>query len=332
VSSLSIVTRCDHPGAFCEWATLAAFAASERHPIYSHLGKAYYAATYCDDLDTSFAVLGGNGAPLALVSCNIHEGALSYFGMPIHIFFREDLLDTEDVVGAALREMDRIAQTHAVASVAVREGIGGTALSILGRGCVNRGAGAEVAQHGICDLSLDETALRRKVRKSYQSLLNAGRRGLRLAYFNATNPDASLFEAYRRFHAHEAGRVTRSAESWQAMFDMIARGRGELALGYLNGDELVSGTMTFDGAEVSYYASGVYDRSQFDKPLAHFPLYDAILRSRNRGLRYFDLGLLPSRGSVSEKEYNIGYFKRGFATSVEMHLVWRWAPQHHSFG
>src|SRR5262249_59973296 len=103
-SSLSIVTRCDHPGAFCEWAMVAAFAASERHPIYGHMGKAYYTATYRDDLDTSFAVLGGNGAPLALVCCNIHEGTLSYFGMPIHIFSREDPLDAEDVVDSALRE------------------------------------------------------------------------------------------------------------------------------------------------------------------------------------------------------------------------------------
>jgi lipid II:glycine glycyltransferase (peptidoglycan interpeptide bridge formation enzyme) len=110
------------------------------------------------------------------------------------------------------------------------------------------------------------------------------------------------------------------------MFDNIVGGLGELALAYLDDHKLVAGTMTFDGSEVTYYASGVYERELFDRPLAHFPLYDAILRSRGRSMKFFDLGAMPSKGAASEKEYNIGFFKRGFATFVEMHLVWRWSP------
>jgi hypothetical protein len=330
VPAFSIVSRTERPEAFGEWAALPAFEARERHPIYSRMGHAYYAATFGNDIDTSFAVLRGHDAPRALVWCNVHDGVLSYFGMPIQLFVRDNVLDAAEVTEAALQEVSRVAQAHHVGSVAVREDIRSAVLSPLGKGCVNRGARAEIIQHGICDLSLDESALRRKIRKSFQSLVNTGRRTIRLAYFNAGNPDIALFEAYRAFHSQVAGRMTRSNESWRVMFDLIAGGRGELALGYFDGDELVSGTMTFDGTEVAYYASGVYDRTQFDKPLAHFPLYDAIMRSGHRGLRYFDLGSLPARETVSDKEYNIGYFKRGFATSVEMHLVWRWTPDRHS--
>jgi len=294
------------------------------------MGYAYYAATHSNNIDASFAILRANSMPVALVWCNIHDGTLSYFGMPIKLFVRDDVLDVSDLVEAVLQELCRIAQANNVASIVIREDIAGSWLSPLGKSCVNRDGRAEVIQHGICDLSLDEAAFRRNIRKSFQSLLNAGRRTMRLAYFNATNPDMALFDAYRAFHAHVSGRITRSDESWRAMSDLIVGGRGELALGYLNDEELVSGTMTFDGTEVAYYASGVYDRARFDKPLAHFPLYDAILRSGNRGLRHFDLGFLPARGTVSDKEYNIGYFKRGFATSVEMHLVWRWTTNWHS--
>ena len=77
----------------------------------------------------------------------------------------------------------------------------------------------------------------------------------------------------------------------------------------------------------TYYASGVYDRERFDQPLAHWPLYDAIRRSGARGMRRFDLGELPAKGTVSDKEFNIGYFKRGFASQIDMHLVWQWQPQ-----
>jgi hypothetical protein len=326
VAALSIVLRSDRPDAFAEWAASSAFEARERHPIYGRLGCAYYSATFAEDIDASFAVLDNFGAPLALVWCNIHEGALSYFGKPIRLFIQNDLLNTADVTEAALQELSRVAETRRVSGVAVREDVVGAVLTPLGKGCVNRGGRAEVVQHGICDLSFDEAALRRTLRKSFQSLLNAGKRTMRLVYFNAANPDMALLEAYRAFHAKVAGRATRSDESWRAMADVITGGRGELALGYLDGEELVSGTMTFDGTETAYYASGVYDRSRFDKPLSHFPLFDAVMRSGHRGLRYFDLGSLPARGTVSDKEYNIGYFKRGFATSVEMHLVWRWTP------
>jgi hypothetical protein len=330
VAPFSIVSQSDRPDAFGEWTALPAFEARERHPIYSRSGYAYYAATYRDDVDTSFAVLDGNGAPMAIVSCNVHDGDLSYFGMPIRLFFCDDLPDAFEVIDAALQEISRVAQARDVRNVAVREDIRGAVLSPLGKGCVNRGARAEIIQNGICDLSLEEAALRRQIRKSFQSLLNAGRRAMRLTYFNAANPDVLLFEAYRAFHLQVAGRTTRSDESWRAMAHLITSGRGELTLGYLDG-ELVSGTMTFHGTETAYYASGVYDRTRFDKPLAHFPLFDAIVRSADRGLRYFDLGSLPARGTVSDKEYNIGFFKRGFATAVEMHLVWRWTLNRSSF-
>jgi hypothetical protein len=322
---LSIVAQSDCLDVFANWAALPAFVASARHPFFNRSGRAYYAATYnCDD-DTSFAVVR-DGEPLMLVWCNIHEGALGYHGMPMSFFPRADLGEADNVIAAALGAVDRIAAARGATDVTLREDITGSELSSLGRGCVSRGATLEVVQHGICDLSLDERTIHRKLRKSFQSLINTGRLNMRMAYFNVRNPDSSLFEAYRELHAYVAGQVTRPAESWRVMFDWIAGGRGELALAYLDTGELVAGTMTFDGAEVAYYASGAYDRSNFDKPLAHFPLYDAVLRSKERGMRYFDLGLLPARGTVSDKEYNIGYFKRGFASSIETHFCWRWRP------
>jgi hypothetical protein len=323
--TLSVVTRQDCPDGFEKWAALPAFATSQQHPFFNRLGRAYYAATYDCDHDTSFAVVRDD-EPLMLVWCNIHEGTLGYFGMPMSFFSRAGLEDADSVIAAALGAVDRIAVARGATDIALREDITGSELSSLGRGCVSRGATLEAVQNGICDLSLDEKTFHRNIRKSFQSLVNTGRRNMRMTYFNVRNLDSGLFESYREFHAHVAGQVTRSAESWRAMFNWIAGGGGELALGYLDDRELVAGTMTFDGTDVAYYASGAYDRSKFDKPLAHFPLYDAVLRSKERGMRYFDLGHLPARGTVGDKEYNIGYFKRGFASSIEVHFCWRWRP------
>ena len=73
----------------------------------------------------------------------------------------------------------------------------------------------------------------------------------------------------------------------------------------------------------SYYGNGVFDRAHFDKSISHFPVYDAMLRASDRGIKIFDLGELhPLNSGVPEKEVQIGYFKRGFASTFARHTVW----------
>ena len=145
-----------------------------------------------------------------------------------------------------------------------------------------------------------------------------------LVHISSENRDAAAFETYRQFHRRIAGRSTRPDASWAAMRDWIFEGGGELTLGSLVSGELVAGTMVIDGTSVAYYSSGVYDRERFDKPMAHYPLYEAILRAGIRGMTTFDLGEIPQAGTASTKEQAIGYFKRGFAGAIGTSIVWRW--------
>lgn len=319
------MTRDACPVEFGEWERSRAFSDAHRHPFFSVLGRHFYAETYDQDVDTSFAVVRGN-RPLILVFCNIHEGTLGLYGQPMILVPRADIAQSDYAasVCAAFEQIDILAGENDANEIVIREPVLGSLLSVLGHESVARGARPAVIQHGFCDLTLGESEIYRGVRKSFRSLINGGRRNMKMVYINAGNPEKSLFDAYCRFHARVAGRITRSERSWQAMFECIAGGSGELALAYYNDNELVAGTMTMDGSDIAYYASGVYDRAHFDKPLGHFPVYDAILRSRARNMQRYDLGELVPKGVGSEKEYNIGNFKRGFATAVDMHLVWTW--------
>lgn len=326
MSPVSIVSRHEQPDAFSSWESSAAFASGARHPIYGGFGRSYYPAVYgaaCRDM--SFAVLC-DAEPVLLVCCNILTGMLGYFGMPMIFVWSEQAApsDRAAALSSALTALDGVAKAGDAGTTLLRDEAAGATLSDLGRACLGREAAAEVKLHGVCDLTLDEVQLRRHLRKSYQSLINWGRRNLRMAYINAATPDRRLYDAYREFHGRIAGRVTRGPESWEATYQWIVAGGGELALAYLADGSLVAATVTVDGSDVTYYASGVYDRERFDRPLAHWPLFDSILRSRARGRRRFDLGELPARGAVDDKEFNIGYFKRGFATAIEMQLIWRW--------
>ncbi len=322
MSDLRLHFRSDVPELFSRWEALPEFSSGLAHPANTPLANRYYAATFETAVDRSFAIMRGD-MPLMLVHCNLLNGNLRNFARPISFLMSGATIDGEykHLIGEALKALDGIAEGGT--SVSLREDISGSQLSLLGRACVNRGGIPQLVQVGQCDLSWEQKKIHSSLRKSFQSLVNWGRKNLSIQYYNARNPDHSLFERYREFHKVVAGRITRTDKSWQSMRDWILEGGGEIALAYLN-QQLVAGTMTADGLQRSIYASGAYDRTQFDKPLAHFPLYDAMLRSRERGLDYYELGDLPSKGTVSDKEYNIGFFKRGFATSVQMHLVWTW--------
>jgi lipid II:glycine glycyltransferase (peptidoglycan interpeptide bridge formation enzyme) len=171
------------------------------------------------------------------------------------------------------------------------------------------------------DLTQDTEKIDAAIRKSYRSLINWGKKNLSLEYVNADAPSRDKFLEYQEFHKLIAGRVTRTQESWDAMYKVLENGSGELILGYESG-ALVSGALIIDGAKVSIYASGAYDRSKFDRPLAHWPLYDGILRAKKRGMRNFELGSVDKASNPSQKEAQIALFKRGFASHLVPTLSW----------
>ena len=81
--------------------------------------------------------------------------------------------------------------------------------------------------------------------------------------------------------------------------------------------------MVADAGGTAYYASGVYDRSRFDKPLGHFPVFDAMIRAGGRGVARFDLGeIVPRTADADDKEVQIGFFKKGFTADFALINIW----------
>ena len=153
----------------------------------------------------------------------------------------------------------------------------------------------------------------KSIRKSYRSLINWGKKNM--AVNCICGEYSHEFGNYTQFHKDIAGRSTRSAASWDLQWMEVANGRGELIMGRWN-NELVAGAVFIDGKKVCVYWSAVYERKYFDKPLAHYTLWLAINHAQKRGLKWFELGGIPKQGLTTDKEYQIGYFKRGFATHI----------------
>lgn len=326
MTTLKVQCAADSPAAFDAWRSDPGFAGIDAHPVYGAFGRRYYPAVFGGDRsEASFAVLDRQ-RPLVFVACTAGAGALDYFGSPVRFFLSPELngQDGAAAIETAFEQIDAIVKRDKLNSVTVADHGSLGVLSPLGKQCLNRGAAAAVRLNGWCDLRAGEAGLKRDLRKSFGSLVNWGRRNLKMDVVSKDNPDRVLFDRYREFHAEVAGRITREQASWDVMFDWVAAGRGELVLGSLSGGELVGGTLVVDGSTTAYYASGVYDRERFEKPMAHWPLWLAMVRSAKRGLNLFDLGDLPLPDQGSAKEVAIGYFKRGFAGSIATWLSWRW--------
>ena len=325
MSRPEIIRRGDDPASFDALIETADFPTLDRRELA--FARHYYTAVRGDAMtDTGFAVLDG-GRPVGLAICDVTAGRLSniHGGLTVYCAAGIDASLRSVVLKAAFEEIDRVAADLGVREVRVAEaGLAGE-ISDVGQLCIARQAAPTLLMSAMADLTADEAALSRHVRKSYKSLINWGRRELTLRYVNAETPDRSLYDAFKDLHRVVAGRVTRSQASWDAAFDWIRWGHAELALGYMS-DALVAGTMFRDGDRTTRYTTAAYDRSRFDKPISHWPVFDAMLRGKSRGCQLADLGQVPAFGSVDAKAYQIGQFKKGLTGRLASTIEWSWSP------
>jgi Acetyltransferase (GNAT) domain len=292
------------------------------HPLYGAFGRSYYPAVYGSRLVDQSFVLSAPQRGCILVECDVLDGTLGRFGMPIRMIVSAAEAGTRRrLIREAVTTLAQVAFQTGVDEAIVADPDSHELLSDLGLACLAAGGRMGVRMHAVADLSLSEKELLADVRKSAKSLLNWGRRALALRYCNVASSDREAFDAYRRLHREVAGKVTRSEHSWEVMFDTVRTGRGELTLATLDAD-LVGGTLVVDGIHSSYYASGAYRRSHFDRPLGHWPLMDAILRAKARGMRWFEVGEILVPGDGTNKERAIGFFKKAFTSRVSVHSHW----------
>lgn len=299
------------------------FAAIEAHPQPGAFGRVYYPAVHGENhRDYSFAVEWQN-EPRVVVLCSVIDGILGMHGIPARIFTEENL--DAGVVKAAIKQafahIDKIALSADVREVVLSERAV-PVLSPIGEACLSRGAKADVTLIGMVDIAAGPAMWKKSLRKSFQQLINWGRKNFSVSYVNGDNFSQEAFDRFRHFHAHVAGRVTRPIESWNAMAGAVRSGRGEVILAEI-GSKLTAAALFIDGNVTSLYMNAVYDRDSED-PLAHYIIWHGMERAHLRGMRDMELGPIHQLGLTDAKKFNIGFFKRGFVTHMETNLDWRW--------
>lgn len=314
-SHFNVIGWEDQPDEFLKAITQFGITAPQ-FSLTSQYWKAYAGAGF---RDLSFCLAKGDDIRFA-VPCHKVGETLNFVGKPLEFLGNDH---DKKAVATAFDELLKRAKESGASSVIVADRAAEQALSVTGAEAFRRYGAPACRLNAVIDLSLAEETIRGQMRESYKSLINQIRRDMTFVALTRENADKKLFDDFRLFHLKVAGKQTRPVESWEAQYEMVAAGCAEVVLGYISPHGLVSSALFTDFGEVTTYAVAVYDRELFaNRSLAHANVYEGIVRAKQRQQIRFLLGDVPARGTVSEKEYSIGTFKKGFCDRPDIHIHW----------
>ena len=174
------------------------------------------------------------------------------------------------------------------------------------------------------DLENSEQYIKSNIRKCFHSLINWGLRELDLKIIDSSNISIDHIMSLRDLHIKEAGRITRSMDSWISQYQQIKSGPSFMISGYIN-KELVTSGIFICNKNYCYYGVSASRRDLFEKPLFHAVLWKAIINAKTKQMKLFETGAeyinTPLKENFTEKESNIGYFKSGFGGRLYQELV-----------
>lgn len=200
-------------------------------------------------------------------------------------------------------------------------------ISFFGQHLLNEGALVIPCLTQVINLLVPETELYGKIRKSYKSLINWGKRNLLLSVLDSETVTIEDIDSFGLLHFNAAGIKTRSHETWDLQYEMISHRESFAVLGELDG-KLVTAALFPYSPKYCYYGVSAANRDLFEKPLSHAIMWKAIQYAKELGCCFFELGpqYYPKQNpEITQKELSISAFKHGFGgrTHVRLDIVWR---------
>jgi hypothetical protein len=320
---MPMIRRAQDPMAFD--ACLQALQPRMFYPLsFSPLGAAYYEAGVSEGFEDDSFVLEQAGA-LVLVCCNVRPGTtLARFGIPIEVIVGGTAGPTQrrKLLREAFGEIHRIARERGATSASFRTSDNNDPDGMVCATMLGARARPHLEFRVNVDLSIGEEALAADMRKGHRQQVRWGDKNLEIEVVGQDRLTTDLTDTLRQMHAEVAGRVTRPQASWDATHALVAADEGYYILARLGG-ELVGATIILEAADAAVYATGIYRREHFDKPLAHACVWRGMQESMRRGRRFFEIGIVPYEGeNASEKEFAIGFFKHGFSSRIITSTLW----------
>ncbi len=156
--------------------------------------------------------------------------------------------------------------------------------------------------------------LHASLRERYKSTINKGTKKFSFSVIDSKNIQEPHIGALHECHITASGRDVYSSAFWNLWLDQIRKGNAFLVMAQ-DGRKVCGAALYTISRESVYYGIGAFDRSLNKTGLSHSCMWHAICYSHKCGFRYFEVGrtdFSPLHPDITEKEMNIGFFKRGF--------------------
>lgn len=167
----------------------------------------------------------------------------------------------------------------------------------------------------VVNLIQEEKDLLNDMSKGHKADVQKGRKILDVSICDYQNFDLTELVSFRDLYT-EISQTSKSDVFWSACFNMVRENSAFVVKAYLQ-NELVSASFFMNGKSTVYYALGCYRRDKmYEKiPLGHFPMYKALLYSKHRCFKNFELGFFIEEDG-NQKTKSIFDFKRRFSSQL----------------
>lgn len=167
------------------------------------------------------------------------------------------------------------------------------------------------------DLTMSIQEIRKYIRKSYRPLISLGQKKWNVSLMDQYNEE--IWNKFKTLHKNNAGRVTRSIDTWNIQHQAIKSGDAILVY-VLDKDGIMVGGGYFDMSVFQCsYSVGSYNKNFTDQPIGHIIQYQAIITMKEKGRKMYYLGdrfYQEAPPYVTRKQVDISYFKQGFSSLV----------------
>ncbi|WP_319475398.1 hypothetical protein [Marispirochaeta aestuarii] len=298
-------------------------------PLYSKRALDYYRQRPLDEskeiIDCSFVYVKENVPCASLILAKVKKDDrvdLLAYEAPGTSLANEDLLSRKDIVNINTR-IDSVLN-GLNGEFTYRDYLDNGYINFITRRFLSLGCIPYSAFSSIIDLKLEHEYLHQKIRKSYKSLINWGKKNLKIELYDYKNITAEEMENFKNLHIYVSGRRTRSDESWAIQLEMIQNNEAFLVIGFLDG-KIVTGSFFMYSGSVCYYGVSASIREMFDKPLSHALVWKAVQYAKDSGYSYFEMGEQkyignPKETDIDDKNLAISDFKAGFGGDIRVFI------------
>jgi hypothetical protein len=174
---------------------------------------------------------------------------------------------------------------------------------------------AELSFSHVIDLRPAEETLRSSLRRRYKALINKANRLYSFDVVDRRNYSEAFRETMHDCHILASGRDVYPESFWRAIGGLVRDGAAFMVIAIGSDRRAVGCTVCVGGGDKMYYGIGAYDRSLDKDGLSKACLWAAVKQARADGFSLFEVGRtdFPALSpAISDKEMNIGFFKRGF--------------------